>query len=82
MARALDLTQCGRDISHSYGPIWEIEGEPLPVSLDSFAEYAPEPNAETKKDVVWFALNDDRPLARPDPASSAGPIAPTFALTR
>ena len=30
----------------------------------SFAEYAPEPNPETKKkDVVWFALNDDRPLA-------------------
>jgi putative SOS response-associated peptidase YedK len=30
---------------------------------NSFAEYAPEPNPETKKkDVVWFALNDDRPL--------------------
>jgi hypothetical protein len=27
------------------------------------AEYAPEPNPETKKkDVVWFALNDGRPL--------------------
>jgi putative SOS response-associated peptidase YedK len=26
-------------------------------------EYAPEANPETKKkDVVWFALNDDRPL--------------------
>jgi putative SOS response-associated peptidase YedK len=26
-------------------------------------QYAPEPNPETKKkDVVWFALNDDRPL--------------------
>jgi hypothetical protein len=25
--------------------------------------YAPEPNPETKKkDVVWFTLNDDRPL--------------------
>jgi putative SOS response-associated peptidase YedK len=23
---------------------------------------APEPNPQTKKDVVWFALNDDRPL--------------------
>src|SRR5712664_1834581 len=33
------------------------------VPLNSFAEYAPEPNPETKKkDVVWFALNDDRPL--------------------
>ena len=29
----------------------------------SFSEYAPEPNPETKKkDVVWFALNEVRPL--------------------
>jgi putative SOS response-associated peptidase YedK len=35
------------------------------VPANSFAEYAPEPNPETKKkDVVWFALNDDRPLTR------------------
>ena len=34
------------------------------VPFNSFAEYAPEPNPETKKkDVVWFALNDDRPLS-------------------
>jgi putative SOS response-associated peptidase YedK len=33
------------------------------VPFCSFAEYAPEPNPETKKkDVVWFAINDDRPL--------------------
>ena len=33
------------------------------VPFNSFAEYAPEPNPQTKKkDVVWFALNDDRPL--------------------
>jgi putative SOS response-associated peptidase YedK len=33
------------------------------VPANSFVEYAPEPNPETKKkDVVWFALNDDRPL--------------------
>jgi putative SOS response-associated peptidase YedK len=33
------------------------------VAFNSFAEYAPEPNPETnKKDVVWFAINDDRPL--------------------
>jgi putative SOS response-associated peptidase YedK len=40
------------------------------VPFNSFAEYAPEPNPETKKkdviwlkkDVIWFALNDDRPL--------------------
>src|SRR4029450_4589275 len=34
------------------------------VPFNSFAEYAPEPNPETKKkDVVWFALGDERPLA-------------------
>jgi putative SOS response-associated peptidase YedK len=33
------------------------------VPFNSFAEYAPEPNPETKKkDVVWFAVNDARPL--------------------
>jgi hypothetical protein len=33
------------------------------VPANSFAEYAPETNPETKKkDVVWFALNEDRPL--------------------
>jgi hypothetical protein len=34
-----------------------------PEPFNSFAEYAPEPNPETNKDVVWFALNDDQPLA-------------------
>jgi putative SOS response-associated peptidase YedK len=33
------------------------------VPANSFAEYAPKPNPETKKkDVVWFALNEDRSL--------------------
>ena len=33
------------------------------VPANSFAEYAPDPNPETKKkDVVWFALNENRPL--------------------
>src|SRR5262245_22791820 len=33
------------------------------VPANSFAEYAPEPNPETKKkDVVWFAVNETRPL--------------------
>jgi putative SOS response-associated peptidase YedK len=33
------------------------------VPANSFSEYAPELNPVTKKkDVVWFALNDDRPL--------------------
>ena len=32
------------------------------MPFNGFAEYALEPNPETKrKDVVWFALNDDRP---------------------
>jgi putative SOS response-associated peptidase YedK len=34
------------------------------VPFNSFAEHAPEPNPETKKkDVVWFAHGDDRPLS-------------------
>jgi hypothetical protein len=34
-------------------------GKPLPVPANSFSEYAPEPNPETKKkDVFWFALNE------------------------
>ena len=33
------------------------------VPFNSFAEYSPEPNLETKKnDVVRFAINEDRPL--------------------
>ena len=33
------------------------------MPANSFSEYAPDPNPPTKKnDVVWFALNDDRPL--------------------
>jgi len=33
------------------------------VPANSFAEYSPEPNPETKKkDVVWFALDESRPL--------------------
>ena len=34
-----------------------------PVPASSFSEYAPEANPATaKKDVVWFAINDERPL--------------------
>jgi putative SOS response-associated peptidase YedK len=34
------------------------------VPFNSFAEYAPGPNPETKKkDVVWFARGEDRPLS-------------------
>jgi putative SOS response-associated peptidase YedK len=43
------------------------------VPANSFAEYAPEPNPETKKkDVVWFALNEDRPLLPLADPSSKG----------
>jgi putative SOS response-associated peptidase YedK len=39
------------------------------VPANSFSEYAPEPNPETKKkDVVWFAL-DDPGRCSPSPAS-------------
>lgn len=38
------------------------------VPFNSFAEFAPEPNPETKgKDAIWFALSDERP-----PAAFAG----------
>ena len=49
------------------------------VPANSFAEYAPEPNPATgKKDVVWFALNDERPLfafgdSGPSSKAIAGP---------
>jgi putative SOS response-associated peptidase YedK len=41
-----------------------VQGVSVPfVPEVSFSEYAPEPNPVTKKkDVVWFALNESRPL--------------------
>ena len=40
----------------------EASRRPIPI-LPIARKYAPEPNPETKKkDVVWFALNDERPL--------------------
>ena len=54
------------NIRNTASPHWRIWLKPehrCLVPFNSFAEYAPEPNPETKKkDVVWFALNDDRPL--------------------
>jgi hypothetical protein len=35
------------------------------VLVNSFAECAPEPNPQTKKDVVWFALNELPRAVRP-----------------
>jgi putative SOS response-associated peptidase YedK len=55
------------NIRNTTSPHWRMWLKPESrclVPFNSFAEYAPEPNPETKKkDVVWFALSDDRPLA-------------------
>src|SRR5215471_17140900 len=52
-----------RNIASPHWRIWLKPESRCLVPANSFAEYAPEPNPETKKkDVVWFALNEDRPL--------------------
>jgi putative SOS response-associated peptidase YedK len=54
------------NIRNTSSPHWRMWREPENRCLmpaNSFAEYAPETNPATKKrDVVWFALNEDRPL--------------------
>lgn len=54
------------NIRNTASPHWRAWLKPenrCLVPANSFAEYAPEPNPQTKKkDVVWFALNEDRPL--------------------
>src|SRR5882724_8260325 len=54
------------NIRNTSSPHWRAWLKPenrCLVPFNSFAECAPEPNPETKKkDVVWFALHDDRPL--------------------
>ena len=54
------------NIRNTSSPHWRMWLKPenrCLVPANSFAEYAPEPNPETKKkDVVWFAMNEDRPL--------------------
>jgi putative SOS response-associated peptidase YedK len=54
------------NIRNTSSPHWRMWLKPenrCLVPANSFAEYAPEPNPETKKkDVVWFALHEDRPL--------------------
>jgi putative SOS response-associated peptidase YedK len=54
------------NIRNTESPHWRMWLKPenrCLVPANSFAEYAPEPNPETKKkDVVWFALKEDRPL--------------------
>jgi putative SOS response-associated peptidase YedK len=54
------------NIRSTSSPHWRMWLKPenrCLVPANSFAEYAPEPNPKTrKKDVVWFALREDRPL--------------------
>jgi putative SOS response-associated peptidase YedK len=55
------------NIRNTSSPHWrawtKLENRCL-VPFNSFAEYAPEANPETKKkDIVWFAHGDDRPLS-------------------
>jgi len=53
------------NIRNTSSPHWRAWLKPenrCLVPANSFAEYAPEANPATKKkDVVWFALNEDRP---------------------
>jgi SOS response associated peptidase (SRAP) len=52
-----------RNISSPHWRGWLKPEHRCLVPANSFAEYAPEPNPETKKkDVVWFALEESRPL--------------------
>src|SRR5689334_19891646 len=52
-----------RNTSSPHWRGWLTPEQRCLVPFNSFAEYAPETNPETKKkDVVWFALGDDRPL--------------------
>jgi putative SOS response-associated peptidase YedK len=52
-----------RNTSSLHWRMWLKPENRCLVPANSFAEYAPETNPETKKkDVVWFALNEDRPL--------------------
>jgi putative SOS response-associated peptidase YedK len=52
-----------RNTSSTHWRAWLKPENRCLVPANSFAEYALEPNPETrKKNVVWFALNEDRPL--------------------
>jgi putative SOS response-associated peptidase YedK len=54
------------NIRNTTSPHWRMWLKPenrCLVPANSFAEYAPAPNPQTrKKDVVWFALNNERRL--------------------
>jgi putative SOS response-associated peptidase YedK len=52
-----------RNLSSPHWRSWLRPENRCLVPVSSFSEYAPEPNPVTKKkDVVWFALNESRPL--------------------
>jgi putative SOS response-associated peptidase YedK len=52
-----------RNTSSAHWRMWLKPESRCLVPANSFAEYAPETNPRTKKkDVVWFALNEARPL--------------------
>jgi putative SOS response-associated peptidase YedK len=52
-----------RNTSSPHWRMWLKSENRCLVPFNSFAEHAPEPNPETKKkDVVCFAIDDDRPL--------------------
>jgi putative SOS response-associated peptidase YedK len=52
-----------RNISSPHWRGWPRPENRCLVPVNSFAECASEPNPETKKkNVVWFALNEDPPL--------------------
>ncbi|CAN5167892.1 SOS response-associated peptidase [soil metagenome] len=57
--------QYSTNIRNAKSPHWRRWLKPESrclVPATSFSEYAPEPNPATgKKDIVWFALSDDRP---------------------
>jgi putative SOS response-associated peptidase YedK len=63
---ALSSAHRGTENFGSTSALWRMWLKPenrCLVPANSFAEYAPEPNPETRrKDVVWFALNEDRSL--------------------
>ncbi len=54
------------NIRNTASPHWRVRMKPESrclVPANSFAEHAPEPNPEIKKkDVIWFALSEDRLL--------------------
>ncbi|WP_428029479.1 SOS response-associated peptidase [Ancylobacter sp.] len=53
-----------RNLASPHWRAWSGPAHRCLVPFTSFSEYAPVPNPATgRKDVVWFALNEERPLA-------------------